>query len=64
MQNGKKLWISWIYFPLENPMDRVHGAWIRSTTCGPGGTARVHRGPRHRGQMGMVVPWWRAARGC
>jgi hypothetical protein len=28
MQNGRELWISWIYFPMENLVDRVHVAWI------------------------------------
>jgi hypothetical protein len=28
MQNGKELWISQIYFPMENLVDRVHNAWI------------------------------------
>jgi hypothetical protein len=49
MQNGKELWISRIYFPTENPVDR-------------GDVARVHRGPRLRGQEGAAAPCRRAAR--
>jgi hypothetical protein len=38
MQNGKELWISRIYFPMKNPVDRVYGAWtgaarLRSTVA-------------------------------
>jgi hypothetical protein len=35
MQNGKELWISRIYFPMVNPMDRVHDAWTRWHDSGP-----------------------------
>jgi hypothetical protein len=35
MQNSKELWISQIYFPMENPMDRVHDAWTRQGSSGP-----------------------------
>jgi hypothetical protein len=29
--------------------------WTGSMVCGPGGTARVHRGPRWRGQEGAAA---------
>jgi hypothetical protein len=50
MQNGKELWISQIYFSMENPMDRVHGAWIGRHGLGPPWTeaARWRVGPRVR----------------
>jgi hypothetical protein len=35
MQNSKELWISQIYFPMENPMDRVRNAWTRQGSSGP-----------------------------
>jgi hypothetical protein len=35
MQNGKELWISQIYFPMENLVDRVHNAWIGQHGLGP-----------------------------
>jgi hypothetical protein len=35
MQNGKELWISHIYFAMENLMDRVHGAWTERRSSGP-----------------------------
>jgi hypothetical protein len=31
MKNAKELWIYRIYFPMENPVDRVHGAWTGAT---------------------------------
>jgi hypothetical protein len=37
--------------------------WTGSTARGPGGAARVHRGPRQRGQEGAVAPWRRTAHG-
>jgi hypothetical protein len=47
-------WISrfQIYFPMENLVDRVHGA------------ARVRDGPRWHGQESAVVPCQCMARGC
>jgi hypothetical protein len=57
MENGKEFWISQIYFPMENLMDRVHGAWTgrrglglpwteAAWTRGQGGTlaTRGHEG--------------------
>jgi hypothetical protein len=35
MQNGKELWISRIYFPMKNPVDRVYGAWTGRRGSGP-----------------------------
>jgi hypothetical protein len=35
MQNGKELWISHIYFPMENLVDQMHGAWTRRRGSGP-----------------------------
>jgi hypothetical protein len=35
MQNGKELWISQIYFPMEHLMDQVHGAWTGRRGSGP-----------------------------
>jgi hypothetical protein len=39
MQNGRELWISWIYFPMENPVDRV--ARLKSTVDRGGVDKRV-----------------------
>jgi hypothetical protein len=58
MLNGRELWISQICFPMENPVDRVHGAWI-------GQRGRVHRGSRWHEQKGVAAPCRRAgARAC
>jgi hypothetical protein len=38
--------------------------WTESTARGPGGAARVHRGPRWRRQKGMAVPCRCTAHGC
>jgi hypothetical protein len=46
MQNSKELWISQIYFPMENLMDRVHGAWTGRRDSGPAWT---------RGRGGALV---------
>jgi hypothetical protein len=35
MQNSKELCISQIYFPMENPMDWVNGAWTGQRGLGP-----------------------------
>jgi hypothetical protein len=35
MQNGKELWNSRIYFPMENLMERVHGLWTGQRGSGP-----------------------------
>jgi hypothetical protein len=56
MQNGKELWISWIYFPLENPV--AQAARLRYIVD-RGGTNK--RARRHLADM------WRAgarARRC
>jgi hypothetical protein len=37
--------------------------WTGSTARGPGSAARVHRGPRQRGQKGAVAPCRRTVRG-
>jgi hypothetical protein len=51
MQNGKELWISRIYFPIENPVDRVHGVWIGRHGSGPWWTEAV----RTRGHSGALL---------
>jgi hypothetical protein len=43
MQNCKELWISRIYFPMKNPMDRARATW-------------VDRGVRQRRQEGVAAP--------
>jgi hypothetical protein len=35
MQNGKELWISQIFFPMENLVDRFYGAWTGRRGSGP-----------------------------
>jgi hypothetical protein len=50
MQNGRELWISHIYFPMENPVDRVHGAWIGWRDSGPPWT-EVTRTKGHGGAL-------------
>jgi hypothetical protein len=35
MQNGQELWISHIYFTMENLMDRVHDVWTRQHGSAP-----------------------------
>jgi hypothetical protein len=37
--------------------------WIRSTARGPGDVARVHGGPKQRGEDGTAAPCWHAVRG-
>jgi hypothetical protein len=50
MQNGNELWISQIYFPMENPEDRVHGAWTRWRGLSPSWTEAA----RTRGRGGAL----------
>jgi hypothetical protein len=51
MQNGKELRISQIYFPMENPMDRVHVACSGLSGLGRPWTEAV----RTRGRGGALV---------
>jgi hypothetical protein len=41
MKNDRELWISQIYFPMENSVDRVHGAWTERRGSGPPWTEAV-----------------------
>jgi hypothetical protein len=68
MQNGKELWISQIYFLMENLVDRVHGTWTgrcgsslswteAAQTRGRGGALPVRRA-RVLGLTGANRRWW------
>jgi hypothetical protein len=50
MQNGKELWISRIYFPMENPVAQVHGAWTGWRDLSPSWTEAA----RTRGHGGAL----------
>jgi hypothetical protein len=51
MQNGKELWISQIYFPMENLMERAHDVWTAQHGSGPPWTEAV-RTRGHSGGLG------------